>query len=48
MIKDEKDNKNNDASIYIQDNNVTIYLNLKKKNWYHKPIIYSLRDSVIQ
>ncbi len=44
LIKDERDYKNNDASIYIKDdNNIIIYLNLKKK---HKPIIYDLNDSV--
>ncbi len=38
VIKDEKDYKNNEASIYIKDDNIiTIYLNTIKKN--HKPII---------
>ena len=47
VIKDEKDYKNNDASIYIKDdNNIIIYLNIKKKG--HKPIIYNLNDSVIK
>ena len=47
VIKDEKDYKNNDSSIYIKDdNNIIIYLNTKKKG--HKPIIYNLNDSVIK
>ena len=47
MIKDEKDYKKNDASIYIKDyKNIIIYLNTKKKG--HKPIIYNLNDSVIK
>jgi len=47
VIKDEKNYKNNDASIYIKDdNNIIIYLNIKKKG--HKPIIYNLNDSVIK
>ena len=47
VIKDERDYKNNDSSIYIKDdNNIIIYLNTKKKG--HKPIIYNLNDSVIK
>jgi hypothetical protein len=47
VIKDEKDYKNNDSSIYFQDdNNNIIYLNTKKNR--HKPIIYNLNDSVIK
>ena len=47
IIKDEKDYKNNEASIYIKDdNNIIIYLNTIKKN--HKPIIYNLNDDVIK
>lgn len=47
VIKDEKDYKNNDASIYIKDNdNIIIYLNTKKKG--HKPIIYNLNDDVVK
>jgi hypothetical protein len=47
VIKDERDYKNNDASIYIKDgDNIIIYLNTKKKG--HKPIIYNLNDSVIK
>ncbi len=47
VIKDEKDYKNNDASIYIKDdNNNIIYLKIKKKGL--KPIIYNLSDSVIK
>ncbi len=46
-IKDEKNNKSKDASIYIKDEcNIIIYLNLKKKG--HKPIIYNLNDDVIK
>ena len=47
VIKDEKDYKKNDASIYIKDyKNIIIYLNTKKKG--HKPIIYNLNDDVIK
>ena len=47
VIKDEKEYKKNDASIYIKDkNNIIIYLNTKKKN--HKPIIYNLNDDVVK
>ena len=47
VIKDEKDYKNNEASIFIKDkNNIIIYLNELKKD--HKVIKYNLNDDVIK
>ena len=47
VIKDEKDYKKNEASIYIKDdNNIIIYLNTLKKD--HKIIKYNLNDDVIK
>ena len=47
VIKDEKDYKKNEASIYIKDdNNIIIYFNELKKG--HKVIKYNLNDDVIK
>ena len=47
VIKDEKDYKKNEASIYIKDdNNIIIYFNELKKG--HKIIKYNLNDDVIK
>jgi hypothetical protein len=47
VFKDEKDYKNNEASIHVKDdNNIFIYLNTIKKN--HKPKIYILNDDVVK